>query len=95
VCKAGYAKSGSTCVVASSPGVPTTCAQADNLIGCCGPSNTNYYCATGATTVSSEVCPAGTVCGWGTDTTGDSYYGCVEGTASSVDPSGEYPIACQ
>lgn len=71
--------------------IPTTCAEADDTVGCCGPNGENYYCSTNGTTVTAKQCTGGKVCGWNATS---SYYGCVTGPASS-DPSGTYPIACQ
>jgi len=69
-------------------GTPTTCAQADNDIGCCTSSGHLYYCQTGMLT--GGTCPSGTVCGWnGTQ----GYYDCVS-PPSSADPSGTYPKLC-
>ena len=68
---------------------PTTCTEADGTFGCCE-GTTNYYCATGATTVTSKTCTGGKVCGWN-KTSG--YYACVAAPATA-DPSGMYPLAC-
>ncbi len=90
--------SGSASGSASGSGaIPTTCAQADRTVGCCGPNGTNYYCDTAtSTTVESEACPADAPCGWGYDSDGQGLYGCVTGaTMSTADPAGTYPIACQ
>jgi hypothetical protein len=95
-CDSGYARSGDACVATASTSVPTTCAAADQDIGCCGPSGVNYYCgATTDTAPTAAACPAGSVCSWGTDGDGNSYYGCNAGTVATADPSGTYPIACQ
>jgi hypothetical protein len=69
--------------------IPTTCAQADNSIGCCGPNGDLYYCSSGSLT--SKTCTGGKVCGWNVT---NAYYGCVTGAAMS-DPSGFHPITCQ
>jgi hypothetical protein len=41
-------------------GIPTTCAEANGTIGCCGSDGRDYYCATGSTTVKAT----GSVCTW-------------------------------
>jgi hypothetical protein len=71
--------------------IPTTCAKANDAIGCCGPNGKVYYC-TGSgsgSSVTAKTCASGTVCGWDT---AKGYYYCVAtpGTA----PSGD-PIACE
>jgi hypothetical protein len=83
---------GGTVTTDSGTGIPTTCTAADDTVGCCGSGGTNYYCATGSTTVKSKVCGSGEVCTWSTS---KSYYECVTGTTSEADPSGTYPIACE
>jgi hypothetical protein len=75
--------------------VPTTCAEADGVAGCCGPNETNYYCTSSApTTVVSKRCPSGTVCTWGKGPQGAYLYECLEAAISTSDPSGTYPILC-
>ena len=77
---------------ATGGGTPTTCAQADTTVGCCGANGDNYYCASAtSTTVSKTACATGKVCGWSAS---KMYYECVSGTAEA-DPSGTYPIACK
>jgi hypothetical protein len=71
--------------------IPTTCAQAYDVVGCCGPNGDNYYCAADAGTVTMKACSAAEVCGWNAT---KMYYGCVTGPSTS-DPSGVNPIACQ
>ncbi len=47
-------------------GVPTTCAQANHAIGCCGTDGNVYYCTgsgSGGTTVKTKTCTSGTPCG--------------------------------
>jgi hypothetical protein len=72
----------------SSTGAPTTCAEANNKTGCCA-SGVAYYCE--ATTLTSQTCTGGKVCGWNSTS---SYYGCVAAPGGS-DPSGTNPINCQ
>lgn len=70
--------------------VPTSCAQADEDVGCCV-DNTVYYCSTGSNTLSSSDCGAmSMVCGWKAS---KGYYACVPGPAEP-DPNGTYPLAC-
>jgi hypothetical protein len=71
--------------------IPTTCAQAYNVTGCCGPNGDNYYCPSDGGALTKTVCAAGKVCGWNAS---KKYYGCVTGPATT-DPSGTNPIACQ
>jgi hypothetical protein len=71
--------------------VPTTCAQANNNIGCCGPDGKSYYCTgsgTGGSTLQIKTCAAGKTCGWNTTS---GYYSCV--TTPGTAPVGD-PIAC-
>ena len=68
--------------------VPTTCAQADGLYGCCIGQDL-YYCLSG--TVIEQTCKNGRVCGWSAS---NAYYGCVA-PPGGADPSGIYPIACE
>ena len=63
--------------------IPTTCAQANQEIGCCS-GNTNYYCST---SLQSTVCTDGQVCGWG-----GSNYTCVNPPGGA---GGGEPIDCQ
>lgn len=70
-------------------GIPTTCAQANSAIGCCGSDGKSYYCAAGSTTVTSKACASGTTCGWNT---AKMYYSCV---ASPGTPPASDPMACQ
>ncbi len=73
---------------ASSGGVPTTCAAADNAIGCCV-GNSRYYCS--GTSVLTDDCTTNSkVCGWSTTY---ANYGCVD-SPGGADPSGTYPLAC-
>jgi hypothetical protein len=53
-------------------GIPTTCAEANGTIGCCGSDGKDYYCATGSTTVKATACATGSVCTWN----GTKSYGC-------------------
>jgi hypothetical protein len=71
-----------TCIegICGTTAIPTTCAEADGEVGCCGPDGQNYYCGDGVT-----------VCGWSSS---EGYYDCVAPPATS-DPSGTYSIACQ
>jgi hypothetical protein len=69
---------------------PTTCAEADGLVGCCGPNGDVYYCASDAMPVISTKCSASKVCGWNAT---QSYYDCVAPPATA-DPSGTYPMSC-
>ena len=71
-------------------GIPTTCAEANSSIGCCGSDGKEYYCKTGATTVSASTCTAGNVCGWNAT---KGYYACVP-APGGADPSGMNPMAC-
>jgi len=71
--------------------IPTTCAEANTIVGCCGPGEKNYYCASPtSTTVKSVTCAAGNVCGW---SAADGDYECVAPPATS-DPSATNPITC-
>ena len=70
-------------------GAPTSCAQADNQVGCCS-GEVLYYCGNAGGPVKTVTCSAGTVCGWNA-TDGD--YDCVA-PPGGVDPSRMYPIAC-
>jgi hypothetical protein len=70
---------------------PTTCAQADGVVGCCGPNGDVYYCASGNMPVVTTSCGASKVCGWNAS---KSYYDCVAPPATA-DPSGTHPMACQ
>ena len=72
-------------------GTPTTCAEADTTIGCCGANGDNYYCGTGSSTVTKTACTGTKVCGWSAS---KGYYTCVAGPAEA-DPSGTYPLACK
>jgi hypothetical protein len=74
----------------SSGSGPTTCAGANSGKGCCGADGNNYYCASGATTVTSKTCTNGQVCGWSAT---KGYYTCVA-APGGADPSGANPIAC-
>ena len=72
--------------------VPTTCAEANNAIGCCGPDGKAYYCTgsgTGGMTVKAKTCTTGTVCGWDT---AKHYYYCVASPGTA--PAGD-PMTCQ
>jgi hypothetical protein len=69
--------------------IPSTCAQADDSIGCCGPNGALYYCSSSSLT--SKTCTGGKVCGW---SVANGYYGCVTGPAMP-DPGGVHPITCQ
>ncbi len=91
-CVAGAPLDAGAPVDASSGGTPTTCAQANATIGCCGANGDNYYCATGSSTVKATACGAGKVCTWSAS---KGYYACATGTTSAADPSGVNPIACQ
>ena len=73
----------------TSSGAPMTCAEVDGNVGCCV-GNTNYFCKSAATMVSSKACAAGEVCTW---IASDGYYACAAGTVMP-DPSGVHPIAC-
>jgi hypothetical protein len=81
-----------TCIdgICGTTAIPTTCAEADGEVGCCGPDGQNYYCGDGVT-VTPVTCAVGTVCGWSSS---EGYYDCVAPPATS-DPSGTYSIACQ
>jgi hypothetical protein len=72
----------------SDASVPTTCAEADETVGCCA-GDVLYYCKT--TTLTSKTCSGTDVCGWSTTY---SDYGCVA-PPGGADPSGTYPLACE
>jgi hypothetical protein len=67
---------------------PTTCAQADEKVGCCV-GNDLYYCK-GTTSVTSKTCAGGDVCGW---LPSEGYYDCVA-PPGNADPSGTHSIVC-
>ena len=69
--------------------IPTTCSQAHEYPGCCGPDGKVYWCEQNGTMVQSLVCDAGKVCGW--DAT-SMLYNCT--TAASSDPTGANPKSC-
>ncbi len=75
---------------ASTGGVPTTCGEADNAIGCCV-GTTRYYCTSGGTLKADDCSTNATnnVCGWSATY---NNYGCV--TTAGSDPSGTYPLTC-
>jgi hypothetical protein len=84
--------SGTSGGTSSGGSIPTTCAEANDAIGCCGPNGNVYYCTgsgAGGTTVTAKTCSSGEVCGW--DST-KGYYYCV--TTPGTAPPGD-PIACQ
>jgi len=72
--------------------IPTTCAEANGNIGCCGPNGKEYYCSSSSTTVKALTCTSGKVCSWNASS---KYYGCETGTVSKADPSGANPLACK
>jgi hypothetical protein len=72
-------------------GTPTTCAQAYNVIGCCGANGDNYYCPADGGALTMTACTAPKVCGWNAT---KGYYACVA-APGTADPSGTNPIACQ
>jgi hypothetical protein len=80
---------GTTGAGGSTGGVPTTCAEANNDVGCCDPSGVLHYC-TQQMTVADQPCTGGTVCGW--DPT-HGWYDCVA-PPGGADPSNQNPIAC-
>lgn len=71
--------------------IPTSCSQAHDAAGCCGPDGKDYYCAAGSTTVTAKSCKSGTKCGWSSS---KSYYDCVSSGGGAKDPSGANPITC-
>jgi hypothetical protein len=69
--------------------IPTTCAEARHVAGCCA-NNTNYYCSTaGSTTLVTKACGS-KVCTWHS-----TYYACETGSTPTADPSGTNPIDCK
>jgi hypothetical protein len=68
--------------------VPTTCAEADDTIGCCV-GDVLYYCK--SKTLTQQTCKSTKVCGWNAT---EEYYACVA-PPGGADPSGKYPIACK
>lgn len=72
-------------------GVPTTCAAANQGIGCCA-NNVNYYCTTSGTVGMTDCSSLGKTCSW-SGTQGD--YTCTGASTPKSDPSGTNPIACQ
>jgi hypothetical protein len=69
--------------------VPSSCAEADDSIGCCGPDDVLYYCAP-SEPPTAKPCTGGLVCGWDDF---DGYYDCVLPPGGS-DPLGYFPITC-
>jgi hypothetical protein len=71
--------------------IPTTCAKANNAIGCCGPNGKLYYCTGSGTggTPTAKTCSSGEVCGWDT---AKGYFYCV--TTPGTPPDGG-SIACE
>jgi hypothetical protein len=75
----------------TSGAAPTTCAEANGMVGCCQ-GTTAYYCKKDATTVTAEACTSGNTCGWKSGT-GYDYYACVP-MPGGADPSNANPIDC-
>jgi hypothetical protein len=69
--------------------VPTTCAEANGVIGCCS-GETLYYCE--GTTLISRACIDGNVCGWAPPPI-YGYYDC--GNLSGEAPDADPPKACR
>lgn len=67
---------------------PSTCAQANDVVGCCDPSGVLYYCDAGSLATIS--CTSGTVCGWNA---AQAYYDCVA-SPGGADPTNQNPMAC-
>jgi hypothetical protein len=70
-------------------GVPADCAEANRNVGCCD-GNVDYYCRSGSTMLTKEICDDGNVCGWNAQ---EGYYDCVD-APGGADPSHTYPRDC-
>lgn len=82
--------SSTTSGTSGSGGVPTSCTEANNFVGCCDGTGTLYYCPKSSMKLTSKACPSGQACGWEASM---GYYGCTT-SPGGPDPSGKYPMAC-
>jgi hypothetical protein len=81
---------GSTTTTTSGGKVPTDCAEAYGVVGCCA-NNVAYFCKTNTSPLTAHQCTNGQVCGWEAS---KSYYYCVS-PPGGADPSKQNPIACK
>ena len=70
--------------------VPTSCAEAHGLVGCCAPDNGVYWFEGGALQGAADNC-GDNPCGWDT---ANGYYSCGGDGFTGADPSGTYPLEC-
>jgi hypothetical protein len=70
-----------------STSAPTTCAEAQEKVGCCV-GTVLYYCKSG---LQSKACTGSDVCGWDESA---GYYDCVN-SPGGADPNGTYPLECK
>ena len=72
----------------SGPVVPTTCAEANDQIGCCSPDGSSAYFCDKSGKFTAKSCSSGNDCGW---VAASKFYNCG---GNGADPSGAAPQVC-